>query len=106
MTKLEQLTKELQALVDKPEMNTIIGGKMDDAYIEGRHDDCMEWVKRQEIFFKRLKEGLPKEVQEAMDKSHIWVDGDYESECARCGIGENEAFERPNYCLTKEERES
>jgi len=106
MNKREQLVKELQALIDKPEMNEIIEQKMGDAWFEGRNESSREWVEKQEVIFKRLKEGLPDEIKEAMVKSHIWVDREYESECARCGIDDNDVYERPNYCLTKEERES
>jgi len=106
MNKREQLVKELQALIDKPEMNEIIEQKMGDAWFEGSSECTHEWVRRQEIFGKRQKEGLSEEERKRMDKSHIWQDGEYETECIKCGLGDNAMFECPQYCLTKEERES
>jgi 5-methylcytosine-specific restriction endonuclease McrA len=107
MTKLEQLTKELQALIttgslDRIATDEIIEQKMRYAYYEGREDDSKEWVRRVDTISMRLKHHMPAEEQTRMERMHYFHDDS--EECAYCGVSEMELDHWPQYCLTEDEK--
>lgn len=107
MNKREQLVKELQALIDKPEMNDIIKKKLEDAWREGENESGTRWVERCNKIFARQKHHMSEEEKKHMDKTHFFYSGDEnDPECNYCGISDHEMFDWPQYCLTKEEKES
>ena len=106
MTKLEQLTKELQALIEKPDLNEIIERKMRDAFYEGQNEESTRWVARLNKISERLKDHMPEEEKERMNKTHFFYAGDDDNpECNFCGVSEHEMDIWPQYCLTKKEKE-
>lgn len=104
---LDQLTKELQALVEKPEMNEIIEQKMGDAFHEGRMEATAESYMRWKKAGERQIAGLLPEERKRLENGHVWGDGAYEgdSECMRCGIDYNDMFEFPQFCDPREKKE-
>ncbi len=105
MLKLEQLKKELKALVGNPDLDSVIEGKIDDAWREGKNDSDENWVKREDRYNKNLKAQLSPEEQGKMEKSHCWQqinDGWEHEECVWCGLDEHSMFNTPQYCDVKE----
>lgn len=101
MKKIEQLIKELQMLINKPEMNKIIEEKMMDMWRDARNDATQEYIARQEVYEKNLIANLSEEERQRMAKSHHFTQtSDYgdEEKCYKCDMDTLD-FERcPQYC--------
>lgn len=106
MTKLEQLTKELQALIDNPDLSKIIEDKMWFAWDDGKNQAYRQQREYQKEYNRRLNASLTKEEKERMEDSHGWGfrDGDETDEyCFRCGLDLFVWMECPQYCEPREQ---
>ena len=101
MKRIEQLTKELQALVGNAELDEIISQKMSDAYFDGENEAIRRNTERWDAFGKIQRERLTKEEKDRMIKTHHfdtdpeWSDAD---KCVWCELEYDDFQKCPQYC--------
>lgn len=104
MEKLEQIKRELKALVGNPELDNIIDEKIDDAWQYSQNKLNSEWYERERRYFENLKTQLSLEEARRMQKSHAWIQDQDESrdrECTFCGLDEQGMSLKPQFCKKK-----
>jgi hypothetical protein len=101
MQKLEQFKKELKALVNNPDLDNVIDGKIDDVWRHTRNESDEKWLEREKRYCENLRAHLSSEEKQRMEKSHRWSwsdNPDRDSECIVCGLSEHGMYIKPQYC--------
>lgn len=106
MQKLEQFKRELKALVDNPELDSVIDSKIDDAWRYSRDELSTEYSMRERRYCENLKAQLSPGEQKRMEDSHRWSwndNPDNESTCIVCNLSDHGMFIKPQFCNDKQD---
>jgi len=101
MEKLEQIKLELKALVGNHDLNNVIDEKIDDTWQYSQNKLNSEWYAREKKYFENLRQQLSLEEKQRMEKSHVWIQNEDETqdrECTFCGLDEQGMSLKPRFC--------